>query len=95
MGYGRVDERTGYGSRPPHDASGDVRFQEYYAAQPDDSGYADPDPHRVWEPGRDETTPHSPGRRGKTADRGTGRPRDDWEQAGPEQSMRSDDRYEV
>src|SRR5207302_1904288 len=49
MGYGRVDERTGYGSRPPHDARGDSRFQGYYTAQPHDSGYGVPD-QRAWEP---------------------------------------------
>src|SRR5262249_51779169 len=37
----------------------------------------------------------STGRRGKTADRGGGRPRENREQTGPEQSMRSYDRYEV
>src|SRR5579875_1284410 len=34
MGYGRVDERTGYGSPPPHASHGDSQFQDYYGAQP-------------------------------------------------------------
>ncbi len=49
MGYGRVDERTGYGSRPPHDSRGDAGFRGYYATQPHDSGYGVPD-QRAWEP---------------------------------------------
>ena len=33
MGHGRVDERTGYGSRPAHGSNGDSQYQPYYAEQ--------------------------------------------------------------
>ena len=33
MGHGRVDERTGYGSRPAHGSGGDPEYPPYYAEQ--------------------------------------------------------------
>src|ERR1700761_9357996 len=58
MGYGRVDERTGYGSRPQHAQRGDGGYSAQYSGQPGPPQQAPPPQQELLSYNRYEVDAH-------------------------------------